>query len=203
VLGVAGKGRFTRKLYDQLKAEAEDYDPDDDNSEDNENTSYFEIDPTKWYNGEFKPRVVGEMGEIQDSIPHNDLTHLILTNDIYRLEREMNKVIPTGLLLLHGSVGATKHFCEAIQNGEPVFIFKYTGSTADLACEALASIDKMLRLKRLGRIERPEQPFRHNLKPEIYMHPNWLWPFSKDDCEICRLLNILVENFPGKYSLFD
>ena len=30
-----------------------------------------------------------------------------------------------------------------------------------------------------------------------YMHPGWLWPFDKDHVEICRLLNILVENFPG------
>jgi hypothetical protein len=160
-----------------------------------------EIDPAKWYSGMFIPRVVGDLGEIQDSIPHNNLTHLILTNDIYRLRREMKKSIPTGLLLLHGSVSATKKFCDSIQNGEPVFIFKYTGSTADLASYALNSVEKMLRMRRMGRIERPARPFDYNLKPDVYLHPEWLWPFSREDVEICRLLNILVDNFPGSIFL--
>ena len=69
-------------------------------------------------------QVVGELGEIQDSIPHNNLTHLILTNNIYRLQKEMGKMIPTGLLLLHGGVSATKYFCNSIQQGSPVFLFK-------------------------------------------------------------------------------
>ena len=56
------------------------------------------------YSGELKPKVVGELGEIQDSIPHNNLTHLILTNNIYRLQKELDKIIPNGLLLLHGGV---------------------------------------------------------------------------------------------------
>ena len=60
------------------------------------------------------------------------MTHLILTNDAYRLEAELEKQVPVGLLLIHGGVSATKYFCEAIHRAEPIFIFKHTGSAADL-----------------------------------------------------------------------
>ena len=69
---------------------------------------------------------------VEDSIPHNHMTHLILTNDSYRLEAELEKQVPVGLLLIHGGVSATKYFCEAIHRAEPIFIFKHTGSAADL-----------------------------------------------------------------------
>ena len=125
VLGVAGKGAFYRKLYDKFKERAEDWDPEDDESDVEEVASLsFEIDPSKWYNGELKPKVVGELGEIQDSIPHNNLTHLILTNNIYRLQKEIEKVVPSGLLVLHGGVTATKNFSNAIHKGSPIFLFK-------------------------------------------------------------------------------
>ena len=69
---------------------------------------------------------------VEDSIPHNHMTHLILTNDSYRLEAELEKQVPVGLLLIHGGVSATKYFCQAIHRAEPIFIFKHTGSAADL-----------------------------------------------------------------------
>ena len=73
--------------------------------------------------------MVGEFGDIQDSIPHNNLTHLILTNNIYRLQKEMEKAIPSGLLLLHGGVTATKNFNNAIHKGSPIFLFKVSKYT--------------------------------------------------------------------------
>ena len=124
VLGVAGKGAFYRKLYDEFKEKAEEWDPDDNDDLQLDAGEVVEIDPSKFYSGEWKPKVVGELGEIQDSIPHNNLTHLILTNNMYRLQKEMDKAIPTGLLLLHGGVTATKNFSNAIHKGSPIFLFK-------------------------------------------------------------------------------
>ncbi len=66
-----------------------------------------------------------------------------------------------------------------------------------MVCEALVAVDKMLRLKRLNPNERAEPPFRTDMVADVYRHPNWLWPFEQDDIESCRLLNILLENFPG------
>ena len=142
------------------------------------------------------------------------MTHLILTNDSYRLEAELEKQVPVGLLLIHGGVSATKYFCEAIHRAEPIFIFKHTGSAADLgtlmslcihmpvamhtyqgvymlcvACETLEFIERSRKGKELVR----KQPFDYNLRANLQSIPNgWLWPFDEGDAEICRLLNILV-----------
>ena len=120
---------------------------------------YLEIDPESFYSGESRPLIHPELGKgniipslitltlshyvlcarcfkhhppVEDSIPHNHMTHLILTNDSYRSEAELEKQVPVGLLLIHGGVSATKYFCEAIHRAEPIFIFKHTGSAADL-----------------------------------------------------------------------
>ena len=58
-------------------------------------------------------------------------------------------------------------------------------------------MNHFIKQKRLNAEIRPKQPFSHDLTVDKYMHPGWLWPFDKDHVEICRLLNILVENFPG------
>jgi len=130
------------------------------------------------------------------SIPINNLTHVVLTDDYARFDELLNKAIPAGLIVVNGSAYTTVKFCEAIQEGMPVFIFKYTGSTADLACECLRKVDKMLAVKRINPAARPELPFMDEF-PVRYMHPNFMWQFSADDIEVCRYLNILIENFPG------
>ena len=62
--------------------------------------------------------------------------------------------------------------------------------------EALAATEKWIRARRLNPDERIEPPFRSDMVPNVYSHPNWLWKFEADDIESCHLLNIFLENFP-------
>jgi hypothetical protein len=130
------------------------------------------------------------------SIPMNNLTHVILTDDYPRFDELLTKSVPSGLIIVNGSAYTTLKFCEGIQEGMPIFIFKYTGSTADLACECLKNVEKLLQQRKQHRNARPELPFQSDF-PHNYMHPSFLWKFSDDDIEVCRYLNILIENFPG------
>ena len=145
----------------------------------------------------------------------------MLTDDYSRFDEILNKAVPAGLIVVNGSPYATTRFCEGtfnkfkihrsnrkfntivsiiwslgIQEGQPIFIFKYTGSTADLACECLQKAEKMLVQRRNNPNARPELPYPQDFVVN-YIHPNFLWPFSPQDVEVCRKLNILVENFPG------
>jgi len=54
----------------------------------------------------------------------------------------------------------------------------------------------MLTERRINPNARPELPFPQDFIVN-YMHPNFLCPFSPQDVEVCRKLNILIENFPG------
>jgi hypothetical protein len=78
-----------------------------------EHKPFFEIDPSDWYNRKKNP-IMDQDGDIQNSIPHNNMTHLIITNDMYRLEKEIDRYIPQGYVLIHGSVNATKFVCNGI-----------------------------------------------------------------------------------------
>ena len=40
-------------------------------------------------------------------------------------------------IIINGRKSVTDRFCGAIHDGKPVFIFKHTGDSADLICEAL------------------------------------------------------------------
>jgi len=92
----------------------------------------------------------------------------------------------------------TRNFCDSIQKGQPIFLFKYTGSTADLACEMLKKVDSFLTKKRSNPNARPEMPFKSNM-PDNYNHPRWLDPFGIEyEIKICNMLNILIENFPDR-----
>ena len=102
--------------------------------------------------------------------------------------------------MVHGGPLTTRQFCDAIQKGQPIFIFKYTGSTADLVCETLTKVESFLQKKRMNPRARPDPPFKTNL-PSNYSHPRWLNPFEEDyEIRICKMLNILIENFPDRYN---
>ena len=133
------------------------------------------------------------------SIPLNNLTHVVLTDDYLKFDEILSKTIPAGLILVNGSGYATSKFCRGIQEGQPIFIFKYTGSTSDLAGECLLKVDKLLQQRRHNPGARPELPFPAEY-PGYYTHPNFLWPFSAEDIAVCRRLNILIENFPDRYN---
>ena len=127
------------------------------------------------------------------------MTHLILSDDINSISEKIEKAIPTGLIVIHGGINTTRLFCNAVQKGNPIFLFKYTGSTADLACEMLAKVDQFLQRKRSNPSARPEPPFKTDL-PLNYSHPRWLHPFGRENIECCKQLNILIENFPDRYN---
>ena len=128
------------------------------------------------------------------------LTHLILSDNMQLLKSKLERSIPTGLIIIHGGSSTTRMFCEAVQDGKPIFLFKYTGSTADLACEMLQKVEAFLAKKRTNPHARPEMPFRSNIPVDSYSHPRWLTPFGEHEIDICRQLNILIENFPDRYN---
>ena len=182
----------------ELNENAVKYNPTSHEDEEDE-TSYTitEVDMDQWVTSERVPTRTTH--GITNSVPSLKVTHMILSDDITLLEEKLDSSIPTGLIVVHGGVNATKIFCDAIHKGQPIFLFKYTGSTADLAVEMLAKVETFLRKKRVNPTTRPEPPFKTNL-PINYTHPRWLWPFAHDHLEICRQLNILIENFPDRYN---
>ena len=110
VLAVAGREDYVPEIFDKMVNAAVTYDPVK-HSPDFDHMPNFEIDPTDWYENRRKP-VYDQDGDAQQSIPHNNITHLIITNDFFRLDKEINTLIPEGYLLIHGSVTATKYVCE-------------------------------------------------------------------------------------------
>ena len=110
VLGVAGKGDFTDDIYNEMIAKAEDYDPMK-HAPEIEHEASFEIDPHLYYTHEVIP-VKDKDGDVIKSIPHNNMTHLILTNDFYLLQSEIDKAVKKAYVLIHGSVVATKEVIE-------------------------------------------------------------------------------------------
>ncbi len=78
-------------------------------------------------------------------------------------------------------------------------IFKYTGHTADLACEMLSKVSTFLKKRRSDSSARPEQPFSPSFTPG-HMHERWLGPWDASTLQSCKKLNILTENFPENFK---
>ena len=76
-----------------------------------EHEAFFEIDPTPYYDHEIRP-LTDKDGDVIKSVPHNNMTHLILTNDLYLLQTEIEKAVNKAYVLIHGSVVATKEVME-------------------------------------------------------------------------------------------
>lgn len=152
------------------------------------------IDFAPWKKGTRKPER-DENDNVRATCIRPSVSHLIISDDIQLLKMKLDKAIPTGLILVNGGVGTCKMFCDAILNSQPIFIFKYTGDCADLACEMLTKVESFLAKRKTNPKIRPEQPFKSNL-PSVYSHPRWLDYFEKKERDICKKLNILIENFP-------
>ena len=84
-----------------------------------------------------------------------------------------------------------------VRKGRPIFVFKYTGSTADLFCETLVYVDKMLKLKR-SNFTMKEPLFPSDIVADTFQPKDWLWVREQDDLDSCHLFNILVNEFPSK-----
>ena len=62
-------------------------------------------------------------------IPHPNGSHLIISDDLKLLEEKLERRIPTGYIIINGRAQATQKFCEAVQRGKPVFVFKVNTTT--------------------------------------------------------------------------
>ena len=57
-------------------------------------------------------------------IPHPAGSVCIISDDLKLLEEKLERRIPTGYIIINGRAQATQKFCEAVQRGKPVFVFK-------------------------------------------------------------------------------
>lgn len=198
ILAIAETEDYHTEIVNALIEKGHPYNANSSEEDEEKYRSVVKIDVEPWMKGIRKPERDSK-GRAYHSIPHCKASHVILTDNPILLEQKIGEVVPTGLIVIHGGVLTTKYFCDAIQKGRPIFLFKYTGSTADLACEMLKKVETFLYKRRVNPRARPEQPFKTDL-PLNYMHPRWLWPFDESSLEICRQLNILIENFPDRYN---
>ena len=123
VFGIAGKGDFTDEIYDNLVSNASDYDPIK-HAPDIDHSPSFEINPEPYYTRKIKP-IIDKDGDVISTIPHNNMTHLILTNDLYRLQSEIEKAVNKAYVLIHGSVVATKEVIECKLLVDIIYFFYF------------------------------------------------------------------------------
>ena len=67
--------------------------------------------------------------------------------------------MPTGYIIINGHTTTTQRFCDAIQGGKPVFIFRHTGDSADLICEALKEAREFAKQRHNNPKARAKRPF--------------------------------------------
>jgi hypothetical protein len=67
-------------------------------------------------------------------IPHPNGSHLIISDDLKLLEEKLERRIPTGYIIINGRAQATQKFCEAVQRGKPVFVFKVLYCCSPIDC---------------------------------------------------------------------
>ena len=200
LLGLADRELYHPNITNALIESARQFNGIGKDEDDEETKKVVKIDIEPWLSGNIKHLRDPTTNSPVQTAPMPSLTHLILSDDIALLEDKLDKAIPTGMIIIHGGPLTTKNFCDAVQNGQPIFIFKYTGSTADLACEMLKKVDTFLVKRRANPSARPEMPFKPNM-PDNYRDPRWLEPFGIDyEIKICKMLNILIENFPDRYN---
>jgi len=200
LLCVGGFRQYDDEIVQTLLENSHNWSPNSSLEDEEELKRVVIIDTEPFFSHEKKPikEKDASLG-YYNTMPHVKATHLLFSDDLSLLEDKLELLVPTGLIIAHGGKITTKYFCQAVQNGNPIFIFKYTGGTADLASEMLSKVDSFLLKRRMDPLARPEQPFKTEL-PEGYLHNRWLWPFTEDEFESCRMLNILIENFPDRYN---
>jgi hypothetical protein len=110
---------------------------EDDDGVDSPSHPVLVIDSAPWYSG---ARLPDQSRGGQNTLPMNNLSHLIICDDVNLLKDKLHKAIPTGQIVIHGGPVTTKNMCSALQDGQPIFLFKYTGGCADLTCETLKNV---------------------------------------------------------------
>ena len=160
---------FHPDIIRSLLDNSHNYNPNASAEDEEEARRIIKLNNETFFSGESEVNM--HTGTPTNSCPQVRLTHLILTDDKNLLD-DLLEIIPSGLIVVNGGNITTRMFCDAVQKANPIFLFKYTGSTADLACETLTKVDQWLAKKRKHPTCRPEQPFKTDL-PKGYSHFRW------------------------------
>ena len=176
MIGIAAFHHYHKDIIYKLIDNSHNFNPNTTVEDEEEQKKVLRIDTKPWLDGSIQAVSTGKNLD-EEGLPFLKMSHLILSDDINSISEKIEKAIPTGLIVLHGGINTTRLFCNAVQKGNPIFLFKYTGSTADLACEMLTKVDQFLQRKRINPSARPEPPFKTDL-PLNYSHPRWLHPFG-------------------------
>ena len=152
-----------------------------------------------WIDGKKSPTFDPLTGIMSDGLPHPCGSHVLISEDPKLLEKKLEKRIPTGYIIINGRTSATLRFCNAIQEGKPIFIFKHTGDSADLVCEALKRARDFAKARRHNIKARPKRPFEINM-PHQFLAERYLWRFDDKMISSCQSLNILLDNFPHTFN---
>lgn len=143
-----------------------------------------------------------EDGEIS-TFPQPATTHLIFSDDFEHLEKQFedgsNVGVPHGLIVVNGGPMTTQGVVDGIMEHKPIFLFKYTGESADLAIEMLLKAETFMKKRARKPQARPEQPFKSEYPPG-YTHKDWHSSWGESTFKSCKSLNILIENFPESYK---
>lgn len=162
------------------------------------------IDPDGLGPNKIKPWLKNGMPRFHEGtqafgLPHPCGTHVLISDDVRTLSSKLQQLIPTGYIFINGSFEEAMKFCSAVHSSKPVFVFKHTGSGADLICETLKKADEYINNRKLNPKAKPGKPFKLDL-PQNYHHDRYVWPFDNDDLTACQELNILMDNFPSTYN---
>lgn len=161
LLGCAGFHRYHPEILQKMMENAHTFTANSMEEDEEELRKILNIDTEPWFTGKIKHDIDDKLLPLH-SIPFPKMTHLILSDEINVVIDKIDRGIPTGMIVIHGGPGTTVKLCETIHKGNPIFLFKYTGGTADLACETISKIEQYLRKKRSHPNIRPEHPFGYS-----------------------------------------
>lgn len=145
-------------------------------------------------------------------LPHPHVTHMIISDRLDLLEMKLSSVVPSGVILVNGGIEAVKCGVDAVQSGQPLIAFKYTGGAADMMCDMLDKKDHFIQGKMgkkmknsQGNGEDTNWPASMPFHPDMSLGNNntapfWQKPFDREEIECCNRINILVENFPDRFN---
>ena len=124
---------------------------------------------------------------------------MLISEDLKLLEKKLEARVPTGYIIINGKTSTTQRFCDAIQGGKPIFIFRHTGDSADLICEALKEAREFAKQRHTNPKARAKRPFEVNMPPQ-YCAERYIWRFDENIIASCQMLNILLDNFPYSFN---
>lgn len=121
-------------------------------------------------------------------------THHLLTDDKELLESTLSTFTKAGMIVINGNPSVTERFIEYAEKALPVFVFKYTGSSADLMSEAWDIIQN----KRQASAKRSIPTNTDVLIPDNYVKRQWLEPFdAKKDQDKYKKSHTMINTFMG------